>query len=63
MLKEHDTQNPSQFQLEEAGVRGPSDRSHSAYGIPSAVSLGHLQAPVSLKSLIFFINMEFSPLI
>ncbi|KAG2668514.1 hypothetical protein I3760_15G164500 [Carya illinoinensis] len=49
--RDHDTQNPTQFQLEEAAVRGPSDRSHSAYGIPSAVSLGHLQAPVIPGSL------------
>jgi hypothetical protein len=61
MLKEHGTQNPTQLQSEQTGVRGPPDRSHSIYGLPPAVSLGPLQPPVSLKSLVCFINMYFSP--
>lgn len=59
MLKEHGPQNPTQLQPEQAGVRGLSDRFHSAFGLPSAVSLGPPQPPVSLKFLICFINMYF----
>lgn len=61
MVKERGAQNPTQLQPEEAGIRGPSDRSQSTYGIPSAVSLGTLQPPVSLKSFICFIVMCLFP--
>lgn len=55
MLKEHGPQNPTQLHPEQAGVRGPSDRFHSTYGLPSSVSLGSPQPPVSWKS--FFISL------
>jgi len=61
MLKEHGAQNPTQLQSEQTGVRGPLDRFHNTYGLPSAVSLGPLQPPVSLKSLVCFNYIYFSP--
>uniref|UniRef100_A0A2N9FXD6 Ubiquitin-like domain-containing protein n=1 Tax=Fagus sylvatica TaxID=28930 RepID=A0A2N9FXD6_FAGSY len=50
-VREHGPQNPTQLQPEQAGVRGLSDRFHSAFGLPSAVSLGPPQPPVIHDSL------------
>ncbi|XP_021275844.1 large proline-rich protein bag6-B isoform X2 [Herrania umbratica] len=41
----------SQGQTEQASMRGQSDRVHSAFGLPAAVSLGPLQPPVIPDSL------------
>ncbi|EOY31278.1 Ubiquitin-like superfamily protein, putative isoform 5 [Theobroma cacao] len=41
----------SQAQTEQASMRGQSDRVHSAFGLPAAVSLGPLQPPVIPDSL------------
>ncbi|GLU09588.1 hypothetical protein SLE2022_264400 [Rubroshorea leprosula] len=43
--------NSPQQQPEQAGTRGQSDRSHSTFGLPTAVSLGPLQPPVIPDSL------------
>ncbi|XP_062158133.1 ubiquitin-like domain-containing protein CIP73 isoform X2 [Alnus glutinosa] len=50
-VREHGAQNPTQLQSEQTGVRGPLDRFHNTYGLPSAVSLGPLQPPVIQDSL------------
>ncbi|XP_059453095.1 ubiquitin-like domain-containing protein CIP73 isoform X4 [Corylus avellana] len=50
-VREHGTQNPTQLQSEQTGMRGPPDRSHSTFGLPPAVSLGPLQPPVIHDSL------------
>lgn len=50
-VREHGTQNPVLLRSEEAGMRGLPDRSHSTYGLPSAVSLGPLQSPVIQDSV------------
>ena len=41
----------SQAQTEQASMRSQSDRAHSAFGLPAAVSLGPLPPPVSLEFL------------
>ncbi|XVF34504.1 hypothetical protein REPUB_Repub18cG0064300 [Reevesia pubescens] len=41
----------SQAQTEQASMRSQSDRAHSAFGLPAAVSLGPLQPPVIPDSL------------
>ncbi|XVE71560.1 hypothetical protein DITRI_Ditri10aG0161100 [Diplodiscus trichospermus] len=41
----------SQAQTEQASTRGQSERAHSAFGLPAAVSLGPLQPPVIPDSL------------
>ncbi|XVE98458.1 hypothetical protein REPUB_Repub03eG0108500 [Reevesia pubescens] len=41
----------SQFQTEQANMRSQSDRAHSAFGLPAAVSLGPVQPPVIPDSL------------
>ncbi|XWS70781.1 hypothetical protein CRYUN_Cryun03dG0078600 [Craigia yunnanensis] len=42
----------SQAQTEQASMRSLSDRAHSAFGLPAAVSLGPLQPPVIPDSLV-----------
>lgn len=67
MLKEHGPQRPertpglsgmfdfSQFQSEQAGPRGPSDRSNGTFGHPTDFSLGTLPPLASLMFSIRFI--------
>ncbi|XVF47978.1 hypothetical protein PTKIN_Ptkin03bG0153300 [Pterospermum kingtungense] len=55
----------SQAQTEQASIRSQSDRAHSAFGLPAAVSLGPLQPPVipdslaTLSQYLSHINHEF----
>lgn len=44
-------------QPEQGGTRFQSNRPNSAFGIPTAISLGTLQPPVSVKFSICFINL------
>lgn len=43
----------SQGQTEQTSMRNQSDREHTAFGLPAAVSLGPMQPPVSLEFLTF----------
>lgn len=57
MGKEHVTErlertlgaDSTQLQPEQAGIRSQPDGSRSTFGLPTAISLGPLQPPVSLK--------------
>ncbi|OMO80350.1 putative scythe/bat3 [Corchorus olitorius] len=55
----------SQAQTEQASMRSQSDRAHSAFGLPAAVSLGPLQPPVipdalaTLRQYLSHIRREF----
>ncbi|KAM3714233.1 hypothetical protein ACB098_01G319100 [Castanea mollissima] len=68
-VREHGPQNPTQLHPEQAGVRGPSDRFHSTYGLPSSVSLGSPQPPVIPDSLttlsqnLSFMRREFDAIV
>ncbi|KAM4125527.1 hypothetical protein ACJW30_01G318700 [Castanea mollissima] len=68
-VREHGPQNPTLLHPEQAGVRGPSDRFHSTYGLPSSVSLGSPQPPVIPDSLttlsqnLSFMRREFDAIV
>jgi hypothetical protein len=42
----------SQLQSEQTGTRGLSDRAQNIFGLPSAVSLGSMNPPVSWSPLL-----------